>query len=138
MPLTLIVTEGVLPADRKATTMARLSEAFLRLHGLGGNSFLTPNVIGHVQEVPQGSTFSGLAPTAVAIVEWLVPAFAFSTRETQVAYVKEATDIVFDACDGQHPRHHIWVNLKYAVDGMWGIAGTAHTNAELGALVANG
>ena len=136
MPLTLIVTEGVLPKNREQDTIARLSEAFLRLHGLSGNKFLTPNVIGHVQVIPAGSTFSGLKPTPVAIVEWLTPSFAFASPEIQTDYIKEATEIVFEAAGGRHPRENIWVNLKYAVDGMWGIAGKAFTNAELGAAVA--
>ncbi len=131
MPLTLIVTEGVLPKHREATTIARLSEAFLRLHGLAGNKFLTPNVIGHVQVIPAGSTFSGLKPTPVAIVEWLTPSFAFGSRELQSAYIKEATDIIEEACDGKQPREHIWVNVKYAADGGWGIAGKAYSNDEL-------
>jgi phenylpyruvate tautomerase PptA (4-oxalocrotonate tautomerase family) len=138
MPLTLIVTEGVLPKDREARTIAQLSEAFLKLHGLHGNQFMTPNVIGHVQVIPAGSTFSGLKPTPVAIVEWLTPSFAFASSEVQRAYVKEATDIVYEAAGGKQPRENIWINLKYAVDGMWGIGGKAFSNAELGAAVANG
>lgn len=131
MPLTLIVTEGVLPQHRVADTIARLSESFLRLHGLAGNRVLTPNVVGHVQTVPVNSTFCGLKPMPVAVVEWLTPSFAFTSRDVQIAYVKEATDIVYEACDGQQPREHIWVNVKHAVDGTWGINGEAMTNAQL-------
>lgn len=137
MPLTLIVTEGVLPNDRQQDTIARLSEAFLRLHGLQGNAFLTPNVIGHVQVVPAGSTFSALKATPVAIVEWLTPSFAFTSREVQTAYIAEATEIVFEACGGRQPRENIWVNVKHAVDGTWGIAGKAMTNAQLGDAIAH-
>jgi hypothetical protein len=136
MPLTLIVTEGVLPADRHQDTIARLSEAFLRLHGLQGNASLTPNVIGHVQVVPVGSTFSGMKALSVAIIEWLTPSFAFTSREVQTAYVAEATEIVFEACGGRQPRENIWVNVKHAVDGTWGIAGKAMTNAQLGEAIA--
>ncbi|TAK75517.1 MAG: 4-oxalocrotonate tautomerase [Aquabacterium sp.] len=135
MPLTLIVTDGLLPPGRQAATMARLSEAFLQLHGLQGNAFLTPNVIGHVQVVPQGSTFAGLQPVPVAIVEWLTPSFAFGSPEVQEAYVRAATEIVHAACGGQLPRERIWVNLTHAVDGMWGIGGKAWSNAELGTAV---
>lgn len=131
MPLTFIVTEGLVPKDRLPSTMAKLSEAFLRLHGLAGNKVLTPNVIGHVHEVPVGSTFAGMSPTPVAIVEWLTPSFAFATRNVQTAYVREATEIVFDACGGHHPRDRIWVNVRHAVDGAWGIAGEAMTNDAL-------
>lgn len=138
MPLTLIVTEGVLPKDREQSTIARLSETFLKLHGLTGNKFMTPNVIGHVQVIPSGSTFSGLKATPVAIVEWLTPSFAFATREVQIAYIAEATEIIHEACGGKHPKENIWVNVKHAVDGTWGIAGKAMTNAELGEAIANG
>jgi len=133
MPLTLILTEGLMPREQHAPTIARLCEAFLRLHGLLGNAFLTPNVIGHVHEVPQGATFAGLQPASVAIVEWFTPSFAFASTGLQQAYVKEATDIVEAACGGKQPRERIWVNLKHAVDGMWGIGGRAFSNAELGA-----
>ncbi|APV50961.1 4-oxalocrotonate tautomerase [Betaproteobacteria bacterium GR16-43] len=138
MPLTLIVTEGVIPKDREADTMARLSETMLKLHGLTGNKAMTPNVIGSIQVVPKGSTFAGLKPTAVAIVEWKVPAFAFTDREIQKAYVAEATEIVHEASGRRHSKDFIWVNVTHAVDGIWGSSGKAHTNAELGAAVALG
>ena len=138
MPLNLIITEGVLPKNRHQATIARLSEAFLKLHGLAGNKFFTPNVIGHISELPAGSTYAGMNPAQVAIVEWLTPSFAFATRDIQKAYVAEATDILFEACEGRQPRENIWVNLKYAVDGMWGIGGIAYTNTELGEAAAKG
>jgi hypothetical protein len=138
MPLTLIVTEGLIPKERYAATVAQLSECFLRLHGLSGNKVLTPNVVGHVQTVPAGSSFCGLEPRPVAVVEWLTPSFAFTSREVQLAYVKEATDIVHAACGGRHAREHIWVNVKHAVDGTWGINGEALTNDQLKAAIAAG
>lgn len=107
MPLTLIVTEGLIAPNRYAETVSRLSESFLRLHGLSGNRALTPNVVGHVQTVPVGSSFCGLEPRPVVVVEWLTPSFAFRSREVQQAYVKEATDIVEAACEGRQPRAHI-------------------------------
>lgn len=138
MPLTLIVTEGVIPKERHQQTIARLSEAFLSAHGLVGNKVITPNVIGHVQVIAKDSTFAGYKPTPIALVEWKLPAFAFTSREAQAAYVEAATNIVHEASDGKHPRELIWVNVTHAVDGPWGIAGKAMTNAELGAAIAAG
>lgn len=138
MPLTLIVTEGLIPPNRYADTVARLSQSFLRLHGLAGNKALTPNVVGHVQTVAAGSSFCGLEPRPVAVVEWLTPSFAFTSREVQRAYVKEATDIVHEACGGRQAREHIWVNVKHAVDGTWGIAGDALTNDQLREAISAG
>jgi len=138
MPLTLVITEGVIPKDREADTMARLSEAMLRLHGLSGNKVMTPNVIGSIQVVPKGSTFSGLEPTDVAVVEWKVPSFAFTDPAIQQAYVAQATEIVYQASGRKHSKDFIWVNVTHAVDGAWGIAGNAYSNAQLGAAVAKG
>ena len=135
MPLTLIVTEGVIPKDREADTMSRLSEAMLRLHGLSGNPVMTPNAIGSIQVVARGNTYAGLRPTTVGIVEWKVPSFAFATREVQLGYIEEATRIIHEMSGGRQPSDQIWVNVVHAVDGAWGIAGQALTNAQLGEAV---
>ncbi|MES2935758.1 MAG: 4-oxalocrotonate tautomerase [Pseudomonadota bacterium] len=119
MPVTLTITEGLLPKEREQSTMTALSEAMLKLHGLFGNKTMTTNVIGSIQVVPAGRTFSGLKAAPVAVVDWLTPAVAFSTREIQIAYVKQATDIIYEACAGKHPRENIWVHGTHAVDGMW-------------------
>ncbi len=138
MPLTLIVSSGIIDKPRIAETVSRLTQAFLELHGLAGNGVLTPNVIGHVQEVPAGNTFAGLSPTPVAIVEWLTPSFAFADPEVQRDYVRQATDIVENACQGRLARDKIWVNFKHAVDGGWGIAGQAYSNQDLLAAISQG
>jgi len=138
MPLTLIVTEGVIPKDREQQTITRLSQVFLDAHGLSGNKALTPNVIGHIQVIAKGSTFAGLQPTPVAIVEWKVPAIAFTSREVQSTYIEEATKIIREASGGKHPKEQTWVNVTHTVDGGWGIAGAARTNAELGTAISQG
>ncbi|HEX2585443.1 MAG TPA: hypothetical protein VHL14_09935 [Steroidobacteraceae bacterium] len=138
MPLTLTVTEGVLPEGQEKATFARLSEAMLKWHGLSGNKVMTPNVIGSINVLKKDHTFSGSKEAPVVFVEWKVPSFAFATREIQLGYIKEATDIVHDASGGKQPKEHIWVNVIHAVDGAWGIAGSAMTNTELGAAVAQG
>ncbi|MYN45159.1 4-oxalocrotonate tautomerase [Pseudoduganella sp. FT93W] len=131
MPLTLIISEGVIPQDSAADTMSRLTAAFLELHGLAGNQAMTPNVIGHIQLVAEGHSYSGLEPARIAIVEWKVPSFAFAERNVQTAYVARATEIIHQASGRTHPKEQIWVNVVHAVDGAWGIAGKAYTNAEL-------
>lgn len=138
MPLTLTATEGVFPKGSEHTTFARLSDAMLKWHGLAGNEVMTPNIVGTIQVVPKDSTFSGSKEASVVFVEWKVPSFAFATREIQLGYVEEATQIVHEASGGKQPKDRIWVNVVHAVDGAWGISGKALTNAELGAAVQNG
>ncbi len=131
MPLTLTLTEGVLPAGQERIAFARLSDAMLKWHGLTGNAAITPNVVGSINVVPREHTFSGSKEASVAFVEWKVPAFAFNTREIQLGYVQEATDIIHAMSGERHPKDRIWVNVVHAVDGAWGIAGLALTNAQL-------
>jgi hypothetical protein len=138
MPLTLTLTEGVLPKGTEKTTFERLSDAMLRWHGLTGNKFLTPNVVGSIHVLPKESTFSGSKEAPVVFIEWKVPTFSFATREIQVGYVAEATNIVHQASGGKQPKSHIWVNVVHAVDGPWGIDGNAMTNQQMGEAVAKG
>lgn len=138
MPLTLTLTEGVLPKGAEKAAFARLSDAMLKWHGLSGNKTMTPNVVGHIQLVPPEHTYSGSKEAAVAFVEWKVPSFAFASREVQLGYVAEATEIIHEMSGGRQPKERIWVNVVHAVDGAWGIAGQALTNAQLGEAVAQG
>ncbi|SDO29732.1 hypothetical protein SAMN05216303_1011059 [Rhodoferax sp. OV413] len=138
MPLTLTVTEGVLPKGSEKVAFARLSDAMLKWHGLAGNAVMTPNVVGSVQVLAGEHTFSGSQETPVVFIEWKVPSFAFASREIQLGYCEEATDIIHAMSGGKQPKEHIWINVVHAVDGAWGIAGKAMTNAQLGAAAALG
>ncbi|KRD48072.1 4-oxalocrotonate tautomerase [Acidovorax sp. Root275] len=136
MPLTLTLTKGVLPEGQEKVAFSRLSDAMLKWHGLAGNEAMKRNIVGSIHLVPKAHTYSGSQEASVVFVEWKVPSFAFASREVQVGYVEEATDIIHELSLAQHPRERIWVNVVHAVDGAWGIAGTALTNAQLGAGVA--
>lgn len=138
MPLTLTVTEGVLPKGTEKETFSKLCEAMLKWHGLTGNAVMTPNVVGAINVVPRSGTFSGMTETPVAFIEWKVPSFAFATREIQIGYIAEATEIVHQASGRKQPKEHIWCNVVHAVDGGWGIGGEALTNAQLGERVSGG
>jgi hypothetical protein len=138
MPLTLTLTEGVLPKGTEKTTFSRLSDCMLKWHGLSGNKVMTPNVVGSIHVLPKDHTFSGMEEAPVVFIEWKVPSFAFATREIQQGYVEEATNIVHEASKGKQPKERIWVNVVHAVDGGWGIAGNALTNAQLGEAVSAG
>jgi hypothetical protein len=138
MPLTLTFTEGVIPTGSEQQVVEKLSEAMLKWHGLTGNKAMTPNVTGQVHRLPKGATFSGGKAITAAWVEWKVPSFAFATREIQIGYFAEATQIVHEASGGKLPKEDIWVNVVHAVDGAWGIGGKAMTNAELGEVISKG
>ncbi len=133
MPLTLTLTEGVLPQGQEKVAFSRLSDAMLKWHGLAQNEAMKRNIVGSIHLVPKEHSYSGSKEASVAFVEWKVPSFVFASREIQLGYVQEATDIIHELSLAQHPKDRIWVNVVHAVDGAWGIAGMALTNAQLSA-----
>jgi hypothetical protein len=138
MPLTLTLTEGVLPKGQEKVAFAKLSEAMLKWHGLTGNTVMTPNVVGSIHVLANGQTFAGMQETPVAFIEWKVPSFAFTNREVQIGYFEEATNIIHELSGRKQPKDNIYVNVVHAADGAWNLGGKARTNAELGELVARG
>jgi len=135
MPLTVIVTEGVFSPVNAKKVIPQLSALMLKVHGLTGNQFMTPVVIGHLEIVSPEHIFSGGNPVKSVFIEWKVPSFGFATQEIRNTYVEEATNIVVGLSDGKLSRKNVFVNVVHAVDGSWGIHGKAYTNTELGAAV---
>jgi hypothetical protein len=138
MPLTLTLTEGLLPKGQEKVAFARLAEAMLKAHGLVGNAVMTRNVVGSLHVLPKGTTFTGMQETGVAFVEWKVPSFALADPSVQDAYFREASDILFGMAEGRLPRDNIYINVVHAVDGGWNFEGERMTNAQIGARVAQG
>jgi phenylpyruvate tautomerase PptA (4-oxalocrotonate tautomerase family) len=136
MPIQIIVPEGALTPAGEAEAFKKLTDLLLRLHGLTGNRFMTPNVIGEVTVVPKGRTFSGGTPADIAVFELKVPSFVLPTQELKDAWISEGTTIIQQATQGRIKREHIYANVNYAVEGAWGIGGKAFSNAELGSAVA--
>jgi phenylpyruvate tautomerase PptA (4-oxalocrotonate tautomerase family) len=135
MPYQVIVTDGLLSDEAQQKVFAELTDLLLDLHGLGGNEFMTPNVIGEVTVVPKGKTFSGGKPADIAVIELKVPSFVLTDPEAKKAWVKSSTDILHAAAEGRLSRDRIYASVTYAVEGSWGIGGTAYDNAELGEAI---
>jgi len=124
MPLTLTLTEGVLPAGTEKQAIAQLTTAMLKWHGLSGNKVMTPNVTATVHVLPKSSTFSGGKEASGAWVEWKTPSFA--------------SDIIHELSGGTQPEDNIYVNVVHTVDGAWNLDGQAMTNEQLGEAIARG
>lgn len=131
MPITLTVSEGVLSTEAEAQTFAALTQALLSIAQLEGNAFMTPNVIGTLNVIPAARVFSAGKPVAAAFVELTLPQIALATPEAKQAFTEKATAILEQAAAGRLARDRIWTNIVYAADGSWGIAGRAHSNADL-------
>lgn len=138
MPLTLTVSEGVLPKGQERVAFAKLSELMLKWHGLTGNKTMTPNVVGSLHLAPKGTTFTGMQDTDVVFIEWKVPSFAFVDRKVQSGYFQDATDLIHEMSGQRLPKDKIFINVVHAVDGAWNFDGRALTNAEIAAEVSKG
>ncbi|MEW8507879.1 MAG: hypothetical protein AB2598_14360 [Candidatus Thiodiazotropha sp.] len=138
MPLTLTLTEGVLPSGSEGDAIRRLTDSMLKWHGLSGNRVMTPNITASVHLLPKGASFSGGEDFSAAWVEWKVPSFAFASRDIQLGHFKEATEIIHDLSGGNQPKDQIYVNVVHTVDGAWNLDGKAMTNEELSQAISQG
>jgi phenylpyruvate tautomerase PptA (4-oxalocrotonate tautomerase family) len=136
MPISIQVTCGLLTSDGERTILGRVAHALLDAHGLADNSFMQHNVVGHLVISEPGGVYVGGQAASLAVIEIKVPSVTFRDRATQQRFVATVTDIVDELAAGDHPRERTFVNVTYAVDGAWGIAGTAYSNDELGAAIA--
>jgi hypothetical protein len=138
MPLTLTLTEGVLPQGAEKTAIVRITDAMLKWHGLTGNKLMTANVTATVHVIPRSASFSGGKEFSGAWIEWKVPSFAFVDRKVQQGFFAETTAIIHELSGNKQPKEHIYINVLHAVDGAWNFDGRAMTNEELGEAIANG
>jgi phenylpyruvate tautomerase PptA (4-oxalocrotonate tautomerase family) len=135
MPISIQVTRDLLTPEGERTIFARVAQALLEAHGLQDNSFMKENVIGHVTVFAEAESFVGREATTLAVVEVKVPSVTFRDRQSQERFVAAVTDAIDELKAGNHPRARTFVNVTYAVDGTWGIAGKAYTNEDLGAAI---
>ena len=138
MPLTLTLTEGVLPIGTEKDAVVQLTNAMLKWHGLTGNRVMTPNVTATVHILPKHATFSGGREFSGAWIEWKVPSFAFTERTVQEGFGADATSIIHQLSGGRQPKDNIYVNVVHAVDGAWNLNGQAMTNEQLRQAIAQG
>jgi hypothetical protein len=138
MPLSLHVTEGVIPVGTEKQAIKKITDIMLKWHGLSGNKVMTPNVTAMVQVLPKGSTFSGGQEVSGAWIEFKTPAFAFTDREVQKGVAKEATEVIYELSGRKQAKDNIYFNVIHTVDGTWNLDGIAMTNEELGQVIAQG
>lgn len=138
MPLTLTLTEGVLPIGKEKEAVQLITKSLLKTHELTGNKVMTPNITANVHIVPKGSSFSGGDEFLGAWAEWKVPSFALADEGVIKQHFAEVTDIIHRLSGGKQPKDNIYVNVLHAVNGGWNLDGKAMTNEELGEAISKG
>ena len=88
------------------------------------------NTAGFVHDLPSGALSNVNGDGNYVRVQVLTNAGALD-RDKQLAVVRQFTDLVATAAGDPSLADRTWVLLTEAVEGGWGLAGHANTNAEL-------
>ena len=88
------------------------------------------NTAGFVHDLPDGALSNVNGDGNYVRVQVLTNAGALD-RDKQLAVVRQFTDLVAAAAGDPSLAGRTWVLLTEAVEGGWGLAGHANTNAEL-------
>src|SRR6266480_2542211 len=88
------------------------------------------NTAGFVHDLPNGTLSNVEGDGSYVRVQVLTNAGALD-RDKQLAVVAQFTELIADAAGDQTISERTWVLLTEAVEGGWGLAGHANTNAEL-------
>jgi phenylpyruvate tautomerase PptA (4-oxalocrotonate tautomerase family) len=116
---------------RDAHQLARaMATALMTIERVPDIPLFRQNTAAFVHELPLHSLSNVDGDDACVRVQVLTNAGALD-RDKQVAVVAELTRIVIASATDPSIRDRTWVLLTEAPDGGWGLAGHAHTNAEL-------
>jgi phenylpyruvate tautomerase PptA (4-oxalocrotonate tautomerase family) len=88
------------------------------------------NTAAFIHDLPDGALSNVEGDGNYVRVQVLTNAGALN-REKQLAVVRQFTDLVAAAAGDPSLTGKTWVLLTEAVEGGWGLAGRANTNAEL-------
>jgi phenylpyruvate tautomerase PptA (4-oxalocrotonate tautomerase family) len=121
-------TEGIFEeGGRLATDLAR---TLMVIEGVPDIPMFRQNTAGFIHEMPTGSLSNVEGQENYVRVQVLTNAGALD-REKQLAVVRQFTDLISQAANDSSLTERTWVLLTEAIDGGWGLAGHANTNAEL-------
>jgi len=107
-----------------------LARTLMRIEGVPDIPMFRQNTAGFVHELADSSISNVEGSSAYVRVQVLTNAGALD-RDKQLAVVEQFTELISRAAGDASLPERTWVLLTEAVDGGWGLAGHAHTNAEL-------
>jgi len=116
-------------ADQKA--LARdLAAALMKIEQVPDIPMFRKNTAGFIHELPEGGLSNVDGDGNYVRVQVLTNAGALN-RYKQLAVVRQFTDLVATAAGDPSLAARTWVLLSEAIEGGWGLAGHANTNADL-------
>jgi phenylpyruvate tautomerase PptA (4-oxalocrotonate tautomerase family) len=116
---------------KDAKTLARdLAETLMKIEQVPNIPMFRKNTAAFVHDLPKGALSNVDGDGNYVRVQVLTNAGALN-RDKQLAVVSQFTDLVAAAAGDPSLTARTWVLLTEAVEGGWGLAGHANTNAEL-------
>ena len=129
MPMIDVYATGGTFANPKA--LARdLASTLMRIEQVPDIPMFRKNTAAFIHDLPDGALSNVEGDGNYVRVQVLTNAGALN-REKQLAVVQQFTDLVAAAAGDPSLTSRTWVLLTEAVEGGWGLAGHANTNAEL-------
>jgi phenylpyruvate tautomerase PptA (4-oxalocrotonate tautomerase family) len=129
MPMIDVYATGRTFANPKA--LARdLASTLMKIEQVPDIPMFRKNTAAFIHELPDGALSNVEGDGNYVRVQVLTNTGALN-RDKQVAVVRQFTDLVAAAAGDPSLTARTWVLLTEAVEGGWGLAGHANTNAEL-------
>jgi phenylpyruvate tautomerase PptA (4-oxalocrotonate tautomerase family) len=129
MPMVDVYATSGTFADPKG--LAReLAATLMKIEGVPDIPMFRNNTAAFVHDLPDGGLSNVDGDSNYVRVQVLTNVGALD-RDKQLAVVRQFTDLIADAASDSSLVDRTWVLLTEAIDGGWGLAGHANTNAEL-------
>jgi len=107
-----------------------LAETLMKIEQVPNIPMFRNNTAAFIHDLPDGALSNVEGDGNYVRVQVLTNAGALN-REKQLAVVRKFTDLVAAAAGDPPVTARTWVLLSEAIEGGWGLAGHANTNAEL-------
>jgi len=107
-----------------------LASTLMKIEQVPDIPMFRKNTAAFIHDLPDGALSNVEGDGNYVRVQVLTNAGALN-REKQLAVVRQFTDLVAAAAGDPSLTARTWVLLTEAIEGGWGLAGHANTNAEL-------
>lgn len=108
----------------------QLAAALMKIEGVPDIPMFRKSTAAFIHDLPSGALANVDGDSTYVRVQVLTNSGALD-RDKQLAVVRQFTDLVAAAAGDGSLSNRTWVLLTEAIDGGWGLAGHANTNAEL-------
>jgi phenylpyruvate tautomerase PptA (4-oxalocrotonate tautomerase family) len=107
-----------------------LARTLMVIEGVPDIPMFRENTAAFIHEMPADTVSNVEGQGNYVRVQVLTNAGALD-RDKQLAVVSQFTDLISQAATDPSQKERTWVLLTEAIEGGWGLAGHANTNAEL-------